>query len=379
MKSLNKVIEGIYEASADDDLWPCTMGEIRNLLHGARCLLFTPHIDPAETHCLWASPDLPTEDLQEYVDYYHQHDLWTINAEAQALIRSGKIFVGQDVVSDEQFEKSEWFNDFVQRLEIRHLIAATVSDGKSKTGVPRTMISVYGGLKSNFFNEKDIQLYQILVPHIQNSLFLRHKFISLKAESRTIERLLNSQLHPVLLLNEEGLVMGMNEVADDFFVNQATLHLRRGKLYTDNTNEQNGLDRAIADAVRTHQSPEYRPVSTFVQVTNLQSCRPYSLRVCPLPPSQVSPIGGARAIIEVTDPSSVAISGASTVAAYYELTRAERALCESLLEGHPLAKSATLLGITYGTARQRLKAIFRKTDSNSQPELMRLLMTYRSR
>ena len=57
----------------------------------------------------------------------------------------------------------------------------------------------------------------------------------------------------------------------------------------------------------------------------------------------------------------------------YGLTSAEARLALRLLVGQSLRKAAGALGITYETARSRLKSIFRTTGTHRQGELVTLL------
>lgn len=59
--------------------------------------------------------------------------------------------------------------------------------------------------------------------------------------------------------------------------------------------------------------------------------------------------------------------------AAFDLTPAERRLCEILLRGSSLKESADMLEISFETARQRLKAIFHKTGTHRQSELIALM------
>ena len=58
----------------------------------------------------------------------------------------------------------------------------------------------------------------------------------------------------------------------------------------------------------------------------------------------------------------------------FGLTQSEIAFCKRLLLGETIAEAAEKLGITQGTARTRLKAIFQKTGTSRQAELMLLLV-----
>ncbi|MDH6269049.1 DNA-binding CsgD family transcriptional regulator [Rhizobium sp. SG_E_25_P2] len=60
--------------------------------------------------------------------------------------------------------------------------------------------------------------------------------------------------------------------------------------------------------------------------------------------------------------------------AAFRLTAAERSLCAVLVEGATIERAAEILGIARDTARQRLKTIFRKTDTHRQSQLISLLI-----
>jgi DNA-binding CsgD family transcriptional regulator len=98
------------------------------------------------------------------------------------------------------------------------------------------------------------------------------------------------------------------------------------------------------------------------------------LVICPLPGAKY---GGKDeiAIIFIDDPGRRV--GKSVSAALlrdqYGLTRSEAILVVSLLSGATLQSAALRQNIAVPTARTHLAHVFQKTDTHSQPELMRLL------
>jgi DNA-binding CsgD family transcriptional regulator/PAS domain-containing protein len=66
----------------------------------------------------------------------------------------------------------------------------------------------------------------------------------------------------------------------------------------------------------------------------------------------------------------------SALAAQHRLTRAEILLCERLIKGASLAEAAVTLGIRVETARDRVKAIFHKTGTHRQGELVAMLAAF---
>jgi DNA-binding CsgD family transcriptional regulator len=61
--------------------------------------------------------------------------------------------------------------------------------------------------------------------------------------------------------------------------------------------------------------------------------------------------------------------------ALFKMTPAEARLAIRLATGETLRAAAGELGITYGTARTRLTQLFRKTNTQTQGQLIRLLLT----
>lgn len=61
----------------------------------------------------------------------------------------------------------------------------------------------------------------------------------------------------------------------------------------------------------------------------------------------------------------------------FGLSTAEVRLCEALANGHSLARTAEMLGISEGTVRQRAKVVFQKTGTHRQGELIALLGRFR--
>lgn len=59
----------------------------------------------------------------------------------------------------------------------------------------------------------------------------------------------------------------------------------------------------------------------------------------------------------------------------YGLTPAEARLAEAIVGGDRLSEAAERFGVTLGTVRIQLKAIFAKTGARSQADLVRLALT----
>jgi DNA-binding CsgD family transcriptional regulator len=86
--------------------------------------------------------------------------------------------------------------------------------------------------------------------------------------------------------------------------------------------------------------------------------------------------GAPVAMLVVEAPDALA-TGEEGLCETFGLTSAEARLATRLAAGNSLRNAAVEEGITYETARSRLKTIFRKTDTTRQAELVLLLTRYR--
>lgn len=97
----------------------------------------------------------------------------------------------------------------------------------------------------------------------------------------------------------------------------------------------------------------------------------------------VSPVGGANsgddrvggAAIFISDPEDAIEISPEVLSHLYELTAAESRLLKGLCQGKRIETLGEELGITVNTVRHHLKQVFRKTGTQRQSELIKLVLT----
>lgn len=372
------VVELVLEAALDDSLWNDIADKLRQRVNGNRSLLFTPRTSLSDTQSLWATQTISRDELRPYTSYYCERDIWEIEGRKRGLLRSGRVLTGQETVDESTFRDSEWFNDYLRPLDIKNLITAGFDRNPSNDGSPDFYLSIYGSISSEPFSRDAREAYKQLVPHIQNGLHLRGKFLALKARKRTIEGLLNSLSTAALLIDESGRVIENNRAADSLLTNSRSLTLLRGRLVARSASEQQNLRRAIVAATRTAcASGDYDVTAGSVYISRANSSSPYRVSIHPLPRTRYSFSRVAAAVVYILDPEGSCVNDLTGLTAFFGLQPSEMELCRQLVSGKSLLEAADTLAITQGTARQRLKAIFRKTDTHSQSSLLRLILTYR--
>jgi DNA-binding CsgD family transcriptional regulator len=103
--------------------------------------------------------------------------------------------------------------------------------------------------------------------------------------------------------------------------------------------------------------------------------RPLGLLVAPLSANRFAAAGRCSIVaVFVSDPEHVAEPAEAIVRGMYSLTPTEAVFAVLLASGHSVESAAVSLGIAVHTARTHLKRVFRKTRTQTQSQLVRVLL-----
>jgi DNA-binding CsgD family transcriptional regulator len=184
------------------------------------------------------------------------------------------------------------------------------------------------------FGDAERALLERLIPHLRIALDLHARLTITQAESQLFSSAMAGLAVATLILDREGRILRRNALA--------TQMLEEGSI--------------IAEQ---HGSFEVRTGSSAATINRILSS----------PPPQ------GEEILFIADPSRPAGPSEEILRERFHLTRAESGLALHLAQGATLADAADALGIAYNTTRSHLRAIFAKTNTHRQVELITLLRT----
>ncbi len=123
------------------------------------------------------------------------------------------------------------------------------------------------------------------------------------------------------------------------------------------------------------ETPPTPPASILhAIVVRREADRPLVIRVLPVGGAAGSPFLGARALLVFTDLGRKPGPDPGVVARVFDLTRAEARLAALVATGTGPGAAAKKLGVSRETVRAQLKAVFAKTETHRQSELVALLL-----
>jgi DNA-binding CsgD family transcriptional regulator len=180
----------------------------------------------------------------------------------------------------------------------------------------------------------------------------------------------------IVLADQEGRIVLTNVIADELLAAADGLAVSRGRLKA----------LAPADTVLLLQHIRAKAAEQAAEI-DWRNYEPMALprpgKDLPLtaiirPGPAFSPLKNPlrrTAVLILRDPERQTVLPTHSVARLFGLTRSEALLASELGRGHSLEDAAIVIGISRNTARAQLQAIFTKTGTNSQKELVRILLS----
>jgi DNA-binding CsgD family transcriptional regulator len=171
-----------------------------------------------------------------------------------------------------------------------------------------------------------------------------------------------------ILVDADGLVVGLNDAAEDCL--GAGLQIRNRRLIMADPEAKRALAGLIGGG-RAGGSVDALPGEQVVVARH--NMRPLILRTVPLQGRALALFHPASAIVMLADASRVSLPTETQLRRAFGLSDGEARLANRLAAGQTLEVAASLCGISYETARKRVKVVFEKTDTRRQSELVALI------
>jgi DNA-binding CsgD family transcriptional regulator len=179
---------------------------------------------------------------------------------------------------------------------------------------------------------------------------------------------LNAVRRPAIAIDRFAFVLDANPAMDCVF--DDCIHVRNRKLFVADVEAKSCLER-LTDRLRTTADTDVLPCEPIVVRRKRRA--PVVIRVLPVHGAARTPFLGARVLLTFVSIEPRPGPKSSLLAKLFGLTPAEAKLASLMAEGISVEKAAEGLEISRETARNQLKAVFAKTATHRQSELVALL------
>ncbi|HLG89931.1 MAG TPA: hypothetical protein VKZ79_22375 [Alphaproteobacteria bacterium] len=369
---IGAVIDGFYAAAVSETTWETALERLLEAMRfdGVALYLYDRSVavfDESSRQLvrgLWHRLSIDSQ-----VDY-EQH-YFKIDPRIQHIARNPGTRILYDYLHtpEEEMDRNEYYHWYQSTQATRYYIGGqTASDLPYWGGITLHRRRQFGAAQQD-----EIERFGFLFNHLERALAVDYRLNLKGGDARALEGLIEANPTGIVFLNDGGDVVMSNEAAramaarrDAFAIESNAIRMLR------NGNGQS-LERLIADAASLRPSHDCRGV---LRLPRRSGKRDYLVIVTRLPRRQgiFAPWGAAICLI-IFDPDERPEPAHDLLQRMYGLTVAEARLATQLLASGKLEIAASELGIAMTTARFHLASIFRKTGTERQTDLVRLLVS----
>lgn len=310
--------------------------------------------------------------LPQYTEHYSKLNPWV---PFWARFPSLKAAVADETLPSASFSESEFYRDFiVAEREI-----------ESASGIKLMHEGDRVGLLNIHYGTRIAQRYNVDISRILNATATKlrralalGRIAAINSARQSAQDVASQFELPALVLDECGRLLGHNAAGEALLRDAALLRLNRDQTLVLKDASASERVSVIAASIASRQGA-WRDGGDIS--TRCNYGHPYALSFYPL----TTPASAAFNVPAFLLPGRVALLVVRTMRRDHAglranvwrdvgLTPAERRLADELCAGRSLRASADKLGVAYDTARNQLKAIFAKTGTRRQAELVARLL-----
>jgi DNA-binding CsgD family transcriptional regulator/PAS domain-containing protein len=384
--SILPAIRSLYDAVTDAGKWPAFLKELAACFggNGAHFLRVQPQAQALSFSALYGYDDVILNhyggdagaDLGTALRVYERHftELIPTDPRVKWLERyPSRPLSCRMRITDAQMHGSRIYQDMLQLADIEYTLAVSLPEDDGSL----IMLGVFRGRQSRFFNEREVELFGELIPHLKQAVALSEHLARVDFANHAALEALDSIAMGVLVVDERARVIHANVTAERVLTLDDGISLQNGILRLHGRDDDASLRQAILEAV-ANAGAETIPSGQALIAPRPSGNDPFPLLVGTLWGNHLR-YGLARldrplAVVFVTIPEEPQEASAELLRRLFGLTAAEARVCERLVGGATVDEIARALGIGVETVRTHLKSIFAKTGVGRQAELVARIM-----
>ncbi|WP_337187530.1 helix-turn-helix transcriptional regulator [Phenylobacterium sp.] len=355
----SELIEAVYAAATDADRWRDFVDAVSNRFGGHTSLYIAERADRSENRLLTANYD------PEFVSSYNARYCALNPLIVDLSYGASAVQFGEDYLTEAELRRTEFHADWLAPQDLEHGLTCFMHAAGSRgvnLGVMRSSTRGPG-------TEIERAFLTGLRSHLKRSIDIALRLGSIEAGSRASAALLESLALGVLLADESGRVVFMNDPAERLLTEIGALQAPAGRVRLNPAAQKGRLAAAVAAAcVRDGSSVA---VGNTLFLSRDEGRSPLAVLVAPFRGAVAEfTMDDGLALVVVSDPDGRSGPLAQRLRDRFGLTNAEARLAVALCSGLAVGEYAEKAGISPLTARAHLRALFAKTRCVRQAELV---------
>lgn len=362
------LVNDIYDAALDESAWQRVMEEMLAVTDSqAATFSIIDNSSNAPRFSTFVTTNFDPLMVTEYLGGMSTQDP---TVEAIAANPRQKIFHDSALITEREKDRHAYYNWHEKFSDTRHRIAGMASPAETI----QAGITVHRTRLAGDFDPQTKKLIALLFRHIEQALLIGFRLGTLGALNEFSSELLDRNPAGVILLDDQGRIVMANRAATEIEAARDGLAMAGGSVKLLRRSDDRRLQEAIGGVLNAGTGVPLSPHNVMA-VPRPSGKRAYMIAVSPVSSARfmMSTIHPAACVL-VVDPEREPTVPEHRLRTLYGLSRGEARLAALLARGDDLKTAAEALSITYATARARLSAVFRKTETSRQSELLKLLL-----
>lgn len=362
------LIDLIYEAIHDGDLWPSVLTRLADAMGASQVAIAS--LDKRANIVSTVAPRTDPNLVSLYKEYWAFHcPLWPHTA----LQPVGRAFALDSLMRREEFSATPIFNEWWRHAE--YGLAATAANLVMEDHLSALICAANAPAKDQM-TEAQTRFFVAALRHIIRAVRIRRRLWDLELNKAAALERLDTLRQGAFLVDAAARVVFLNSTAKAMLDADDGIILRHGRLSSMCGSDV--LQTLIMSCVQGSLSGK-GPGGEF----NVERAFPHSplqMTVAPLRSNSrladVPWLGltAPVAVVVVNDPDIERRRLETNLQRQFGLTVAESGLAAEIVKGDGRVAAARRRGITGATAKTHLSNIFEKTGTHRQAELVRLLL-----
>jgi DNA-binding CsgD family transcriptional regulator len=357
------VIDQIYQAAADPNLWPVTAEAIRAFVGGHSATFAAMNGNDEQFNYLY-SPALIDATERYFIDGWADRDIYVAATMADENI--GKVLSGGLNISGgaKALAATPVTEGFYQPNGCFDMMGV----GLQKAGDVFAWYSVAAEEGEGLFTLEQQQRLQLLVPHLQRALQVNQTLVSAQSVSSAMMDAIDKVSVACAVIGSRGEVIFHNRKLEQYCAD-GLLDIQAGHIALPERCLTRLLDHQLANLAQESIGgvSEQSPIRYLYQGCNvLLQCLPYKA-----PEHQMDWLSNIpQAMLFISTDDTMRLPAQPVLEAIWGLTKAEYKVLAVIVTGLTVKEVAEELSLSEHSVRFHLKNIFSKTDCNRQADLI---------
>lgn len=374
VQNILPVIGHLYDAATDIQKWPIFLESLADLFEADYTNIL--HFDPTEekfNFWLTHGPELPVDMLENFQMRFADDPRAVACGQLPGKPLSCRLSIGEEAWHQSYIYQNMLENE--HRFPVVEYSISLVIPGEDGT---MTGLAVMRWKDGEAFTQEDCDLVGEIIPHLRRAIDLQKRFVKSDFVKRTAHAVLDHLPTGIILSDEHGNVLHQNSSAEEIASRVDGISIVGGHIRLEKSSQNSDMHLAIKTAISSARTGDILPGYTL-SVPRKTSKENYAMLISTLWGNHLKLGMGVLdeplAVIFITDPETPQEAPADLLQRLYGFTPSEARLVEGLITFDSLEEAANEISISVQTARQYLKSVFQKTDTQRQSMLIKKILS----